>query len=90
MSVDSPEKNQSVVDKAKLGFSILSDPNCEMADAYGLRHVGARFDGADIARPAVFILDADGKIAWRMLTDNYRVRVRPETVVQQLKQLTSK
>ena len=89
VSVDSPEKNRDVVDKAKLGFPILSDANCEMIDAYGVRHIGASIEGGDIARPAVFILDADGKIAWRMITDNYRIRVRPEAVIEQLKRLSN-
>lgn len=60
------------------------DPNGEMIDAYGVRHPGASIEGGDIARPAVFIVD-DGKILWRMITDNYRIRVRPETVIEQLK-----
>lgn len=88
--VDSPQKNQDVVNKANLAFQILSDANCEMIDAYGVRHIGASIEGGDIARPAVFILDGEGKIAWRMITDNYRIRVRPETVIEQLKQLTNK
>jgi glutaredoxin-dependent peroxiredoxin len=90
VNVDSPGKNQGVVDKAKLGFPILSDTNCEMIDAYGVRHIGAGLDGGDIARPAVFILDGDGKIVWRMITNNNRIRVRPEMVVEQLKKLTNK
>ena len=87
VSVDSPEKNREVVDKAKLEFAILSDAKCEMIDAYGVRHVGASIEGGDIARPAVFIVDGDGKIAWRMITDNYRIRVRPDAVIEQLKSL---
>lgn len=87
VSVDSPEKNRDVVEKAKLGFPILSDANCEMIDGYGVRHIGASMEGGDIARPAVFILDGDGTIVWRMITDNYRIRVRPETIVEQLQQL---
>ena len=85
VSVDSPEQNGNVVEKAKLDFSILSDPTCEMIDAYGVRHIGASMDGGDIARPAVFLVDDGGKISWRRVTDNYRIRVRPETVIEQLK-----
>ena len=40
--------------------------------------------GGDIARPAVFILDRRGVVQWRDVTDNWRVRVRPETILEQL------
>lgn len=82
--VDTPEQNLGVVENAALAFPILSDAEGKMMDAYGVRHVGASIEGGDIARPAVFIVDGDGNIAWRMITDNYRVRVRPETVIDQL------
>lgn len=82
--VDSSEQNLSVVESAGLAFSVLSDADRKMMDAYGVRHVGASMDGGDIARPAVFVVDGDGNIAWRMITDNYRIRVRPETVIELL------
>ena len=87
ISVDSQDQSQRLAESAKITFRLLSDPECEVIDAYGLRHQGASMDGGDIARPAVFIIDREGKIAWRTLTDNWRVRVRPETILEQLKQL---
>lgn len=87
VSVDSTEQNLNVVESAELEYSILSDAEGKMMDAYGVRHVGASMDGGDIARPAVFIVDGDGNIAWRMVTDNYRIRVRPETVIEQLEKI---
>lgn len=86
VSVDSPAQNLGVVEKAKLEFPILSDPDLDMIDAYGVRHVGASMQGGDIARPAVFILN-EGKIAWRLVPETYRIRVRPETVIEQLKSI---
>lgn len=85
ISVDSPEKNLGVVRKAELDYPILSDADGTMMDAFGVRHVGASMDGGDIARPAVFVIDTKGDIAWRKITDSYRVRVRPETVIEALK-----
>jgi len=83
--VDSVEKNHGVVEQQKLDFPILSDSDLVVTDAYGLRHEqGNPMEGRDIFRPAVFILDGDGIIQWRHLTDNWRVRVRPETIVEQL------
>ena len=48
-------------------------------------HIGG-LDG-DIARPATFILDREGTIVWRDLTENWRVRVRPERLIEQLRAL---
>ena len=85
ISSDSPEDNQELA--AKLDFPILSDVELTVIDAFGLRHAGASIEGKDIARPGVFIIGRDGQIAWRDLTDNWRVRVRPETILEQLKEL---
>ena len=82
--VDSVEENAGVVDRLKLDFPVLSDPDLQACDAFDLRHEKASIDGRDIARPAVFILDREGVIQWRELTDNWRVRVRPEKIIEQL------
>ncbi len=87
VSVDTPEESRRLATSAGLTFSLLSDRNAVAVDAFGLRHRGASIDGSDIARPAVFIIDRDGNVAWRSLTDNWRVRVRPETILQKLQQL---
>lgn len=82
---DSVEKNAAAVEKLKLEFPILSDSNLKATKAFGLLHEGG-FGGEtpDIARPAVLILDQQGVVRWRHLTDNWRVRVRPETFLEQL------
>lgn len=87
ISTDTPRENQEFADSAQIAFPLLSDQDGQAMDAFGLRHEGASIEGKDIARPAVFIIDRDGKIAWRQLTDNWRERVRPETVIEQLKQI---
>jgi peroxiredoxin len=65
-------------------FPVLSDKEFKVIDAYGLRHKGASVKGTDIARPAIFIIDASGKIKWRFLTDNWRVRARAEDILREL------
>ena len=82
--VDPVDENRKVVKKLKLEFPILSDPDLVAIDGYRLRHEGASMEGGDVARPAVFILDRRGVVQWRDVTDNWRVRVRPETVLEQL------
>ena len=85
VSADAPQESRKMAESAELEFSLLSDSEGKALDAFGLRHPGGSIDGGDIARPAVFIIDREGRVAWRELTDNWRVRVRPETVLEQLK-----
>jgi peroxiredoxin Q/BCP len=87
ISADSVEQNQRLAESAELEFSLLADPERKAIEAYGLLHAGASIDGGDIARPAMFLVDRNGSIAWRSLTDNWRVRVRPATVVQEVSKL---
>jgi peroxiredoxin len=54
-----------------------------LIDAFGLRHVDGGMEG-DIARPAVLVFDRDGRVVWRHLTDNWRVRVRPDQLLEVL------
>lgn len=84
--VDPVEENAKVVAKLNLDFSILSDPERKTIGVYNVLHKDAlTAQGSDdIARPAVFILDRDGVVQWSHLTENWRVRVRSETILKQL------
>lgn len=73
---------------AGIEFPILADPDLAVIDAYGIRHPAGGMGGADIARPATFLIDSEGQIVWRDLTDNYRIRLRPERLMEQLKALS--
>ena len=44
-------------------------------------------NGADIARPAEFLLDSSGTVRWVNLTENYWVRARPEQIIDAAKAL---
>jgi peroxiredoxin len=83
VSPDSPEENRGVVEKLDLTFPILSDDQLELTRALGLLHAGGGPGAQDIPRPAVFILK-DGVIRWRALTENYRIRVRPDPLLAEL------
>jgi len=43
--------------------------------------LGAGPTGADIARPAEFLIDSSRVVRWVNLTDNIAVRARPEQVL---------
>jgi peroxiredoxin len=49
-------------------------------------HRAAGPRGADIARPAEFLLDSDGIVRWVNLTENIAVRARPEQALEALNQ----
>ena len=42
---------------------------------------------ADYPADFPLLLDREGAVAWRHLTENWRVRVRPEQVLEQLSQI---
>ena len=67
---------------AKTGwtFTFLADPEAKAIGLYDLRHEAA--PGHVIARPAEFLIDPTGTVRWVDLTDDYRVRARPETVIE--------
>ena len=83
ISTDSPEENAKVVEALDLSFPVLADPELKAIDAFGVRHPNGMM-GRDIARPAVFLIGAQGTILWSAITDNWRVRVRPEEVLAAL------
>lgn len=85
VSVDPPDKSREIAEAYGLEFALLSDPELRVIDAFGVRHgEGHPAEGSDIARPATFILDREGQVVWRDVTANWRVRVRPEPLLERL------
>ena len=87
ISVDPPEINRRQSQKQGYTFPLLSDPNAKIIRRYDVLHPGAGPKGADIARPAEFLLDSNGIVRWVNLTGNIAVRARPEQVLQAFEQL---
>ncbi len=81
ISVDSPEESRDLCQKAGYTFTFLSDPKLDAISRYDLVHKGQGENGRDIARPAEFLVDSSGIVRWRMLTENYWVRARPEQIL---------
>ena len=79
VAVDSVEQNAGVVRDVGLGYHILSDPELTTIDAYGVRH--DRPGEPSIARPATFLIDRDGVIRWRDVTENFRLRPKPDAIL---------
>jgi peroxiredoxin len=57
----------------------------EAIRTWGLVHENGKPGGGAIARPAIFLVEPDGTISWRQLTDDYRVRVRAENLLEVLR-----
>jgi len=87
ISVDSPEESRDLRRKAGYSFTFLSDPNAEVIRRYDIVHKGAGMGGRDVARPAEFLVDRGGVVRWRNLTEDFRVRARPEAMVAAAKAL---
>jgi peroxiredoxin len=68
-------------------FPFLSDTSLEAIRAYDLVHAGAGSGGADIARPAEFLIDSTGTVRWESLTHSIAVRTRPEEVLRAIDDL---
>jgi len=87
ISVDSPAESQQLCQSRGYRFPFLSDPRAETIRQYGVLHPKGGQSGQDIARPAEFLVDAAGTIRWVNLTDDLRVRARPEPVLAAIDRL---
>lgn len=91
---DTPETNESLRQRLDLPFTLLSDPEAEVAKTYGAFHDNEP-QGRNIARVAVFLIDAaesGGKIAWEYVGPTARHRValsRLSEEVQNMMGMTS-
>jgi len=82
ISVDPAETNQRHARKMGYTFPFLSDPKAEVIRRYDLLHPHGGPKGENISRPAEFLLDPNGMIVWRNLTENAAVRARPQQVLR--------
>lgn len=84
--VDPVQQNAEVVNQLGLSYRIVSDPEMRVIDAYDLHHTEGGPSG-DVARSATFVLDKDGIVRWRDLTDNFRLRPHAEDVLAEVVKL---
>jgi peroxiredoxin len=79
VSVDPPAVNREHLKKTGWTYPFLSDPEAKVVKRYDLQH--DQGNGKVIARPAEFLIDPTGTVRWVQLTEDFRVRTRPETVL---------
>jgi peroxiredoxin len=87
ISVDPPAQSKSLADKLGFTYPILSDRDAAIIRRYGVLHQGPETDGKPLARPAEFLVDQRGIVRWRNLTGDFRVRARPEQLLEAAKSL---
>ena len=64
-------------------FVLVRDPGLKMVDDWGLRWKAPR----ETAYPATYIINSNGRVAWRKISDNHGGRVTAQEILQQLKKL---
>ncbi len=87
ISVDSPEESAKLCTQAGYTFPFLSDPTAEAIRRYDLLHTGGGVNGADVARPAEFLVDATGTIRWVNFTEDIRVRAKADAMLAVAKEI---
>jgi peroxiredoxin len=90
LSVDPPETNRRHRQKLGFTYTFLSDPKAKIIRGYDLLHAGAGPKGANVARPAEFLIDSSGTIHCVNLTENIAVRARPEQVLKAFDEMPAK
>lgn len=81
ISVDSPERSREVVERDGLAFSILADERFDVIEPLGLVHRGGGPGGSNIAIPAHVLVDADGRVLWKYVSDRVQNRLAPRDVL---------
>ena len=85
--VDPPQISRRQSKKLGYTFPLLSDPKGKVIRRYDVLHPAAGPKGADIARPAEFLIGSGRMVRWVNLTGNIAVRARPEQVLSAFNQI---
>lgn len=87
ISVDAVADAAALKSKLALPFPVLSDPGGEVIDRYAGTEERLR-DGVAIGRPATFVLDRHGSIAWSHVGADFADRPLVSEVLEQLEVVT--
>jgi peroxiredoxin len=79
VSVDPPATTREHLVKMGWTYTFLADPEAKVVRQYDLVH--PQGEGRVIARPAEFLIDPTGTVRWVNLTEDIKVRARPEQVI---------
>ena len=90
VSTDHPEEIREGRRVHGLKAIMLSDRTLEVTDAFGLRNQGfhsgnPRDEIEALPVPTSLLVDADGKVLWMDVVENYQRRTKPEVVLAALR-----
>lgn len=87
ISTDSPEDSRRLRGRLGAGYTFLSDQEGKVLDLFRIRHRQPNPKRHDIAMPTMILVDRAGRVRWTHQAADYRVRPRPEEVLQNLDRL---
>ncbi len=82
ISVDPPEISKPHRQRMGFTFPLLSDAGADVIRQYDLLHPHGGPHKEDISRPAEFLLNREGVVQWRNLTEVLNVRASPKQVLK--------
>ena len=85
ISVDAPAKSAELATKLGVTFPLLADEKLVAGRAWGVEDAEN-----GISWPSIFVVAADGRIAWRSLSQTYKVRAGVGEILQALDALPRK
>lgn len=81
-SLEGPEDLRTMRDSVPATFDFFSDDGGRLVDLLGVRHAGGNpMDGGDLPQSSSYLVRSDGTILWSHKTSNYRLRPRPEHIL---------
>lgn len=84
ITYDDPATLSSYANEQNINYTLLSDTNSTMIDAFGLRNTDmdgrGRYEG--IPHPAIVFIGADGEVKAMLREEGYRTRPPVETVLE--------
>ena len=83
ISADPPTFVTSTRQRLGITYLLLSDENREAINTYNVIDTS----NMQIARPATYIIDQNGRITWKYLDVKFDARVSSEQIVTELKKL---
>ena len=90
VSTATPEMNRALRERVGAGYIFLSDPDGSVLDRLNIDHDTPNPTGTDIPIPTQILVDKEGMIRWIYQPSNYRIRAKPKTVLEVLKELNVK
>jgi peroxiredoxin len=84
ISADSPEVTQKWRKEKGFTFTLLCDPKAEVIRGWDLLEPHGGPGGADVSRPAEFVIDPSGAVRWVNLNNDPKVGIQASAVLKVL------